>query len=420
MSTTANEGAQQPGVLAQGETATPAETSAPIMSEEERQRRWRMVLGKDAQSSEGFAGQGLYGTLSESDSHMDKVLQALYDSDRKAGLGSSSPNVNRWLGDIRTFFPASVVKVLQKDALERLNLQQMLLEKETLESVVPDVHLVSTLISLKNVIPNKTKATARQVVLKVVRDLESRLRQPLLQAVRGALNRATRTSRPRANEIDWHRTIRKNLKNYQPDPKTIIADKLVGFGRRQSSLRDIVLCVDQSGSMAASVVYASIFAAVLASMRAVSTRMVVFDTAVVDLTETLSDPVDLLFGTQLGGGTDINRAVGYCQQLITRPSQTIMVLITDLFEGGDKVQMVRRVAELVSRGTSVICLLALSDDGSPSFDEGLASELARLGVPCFACTPDLFPRLMATAIQKQDIGQWAARENVMLKGSISG
>lgn len=392
------------------------------MTEEERQRRWRLVLGSDAASTPGSSGlgEGLDIGLSEADSHMDKVLQALYDSDRKAGLGSSSPNVNRWLGDIRTYFPASVVRVLQKDALERLNLQQMLLEKETLDNVVPDVHLVGTLLSLKNVIPNKTKETARKVVRKVVHDLEQRLRNPLIQAVRGALHRATRTTRPKANEINWHRTIRKNLHNYQPEPRTIIADKLVGYGRRQSSLRDIILCIDQSGSMAASVVYASIFAAILASLRAVNTRLVVFDTSVVDLTDALHDPVDVLFGTQLGGGTDINRAVGYCQQLITRPSQTIMVLITDLFEGGDKTQMVRRVAEVVSCGATVICLLALNDQGSPSYDEMLAAQLAAVGVPCFACTPDLFPGMMATAIQKGNIASWAAREEVVLRGKAGG
>ncbi|MFT3879213.1 MAG: VWA domain-containing protein [Gemmatales bacterium] len=336
----------------------------------------------------------------------------------RQGWEVPSPNVNRWLGDIRTYFPASVVKVLQKDAIERLNLQQMLLQKETLETIIPDVHLVSTLISLKNVIPNKTKETARKVVHQVVRDLEQRLRNPLIQAIRGALHRATQTARPKANEINWHRTIRKNLKNYQPDPKTIIADKLVGYGRRHSSLRDIILCIDQSGSMAASVVYASIFAAVLASMRAVTTKLVVFDTAVVDLSETLSDPVDVLFGTQLGGGTDINRALGYCQQLITRPSQTIMVLVSDLFEGGDKTQTIRRCAELVSSGVTVICLLALNDQVLSSYDENLASQLAALGIPCFACTPDLFPSMMAAAIQKQDMATWAARQEIVLKGKV--
>ena len=214
----------------------------------------------------------------------------------------------------------------------------MLLEPEMLEQVEPDVHLVATLLSLSHVIPEKTKETARQVVRRVVDDLERKLAQPLLQAVRGSLNRASRTSRPRAGEIDWHRTIRANLKNYQPDRRTIIAEKLIGYGHKRSSLRDIVLCVDQSGSMASSVVYSGIFGAVLASLRAVSTRMVVFDTAVVDLSDDLQDPVDLLFGTQLGGGTDINRALAYCQQVITRPAQTILVLITDLYEGGERAR----------------------------------------------------------------------------------
>jgi Mg-chelatase subunit ChlD len=385
------------------------------MTEDERQRRWRLVLGKEAEAPTE-RDEGLVRGLGGDDLKMDHVLEALYDSDRSAGLGSSCPNVNRWLGDIRTYFPASVVRVMQKDALERLNLQQMLLEKETLENVEPDVHLVSTLLSLKNVIPHKTKDTARKVVRKVVEDLERRLRNPLTQAVHGALHRATRTARPRPGEIDWHRTIRKNLHNYLPEQRTIIAEKLVGFGRKRSSLRDIILCVDQSGSMAASVVYSSIFAAVLASLRAVTTKLIVFDTAVVNLTEMLRDPVDVLFGTQLGGGTDIDRAVGYCQQLITRPAQTIFILITDLFEGGNAQQLVQRMAQLMGSGVQAVCLLALSDAGAPSFDEGLASQLASLGVPCFACTPDLFAGLMAAVLGRQDVAAWAARHEVVLKG----
>jgi Mg-chelatase subunit ChlD len=231
--------------------------------------------------------------------------------------------------------------------------------------------------------------------------------------VRGSLNRATRSSRPRYNEINWDMTIRANLKNYLPEQKTIIAEKLIGHGHKRSSLRDIVLCVDQSGSMAASLVYSGIFGAVLASIRAVSTRMVVFDTAVVDLTDDLQDPVDLLFGTQLGGGTDINRALAYCQQIITRPTQTIMVLITDLYEGGNQQEMLRRAAELVASGVQVICLLALSDKGTPSFDKHNAAILASFGVPSFACTPDLFPDMMAAAIQKQDLGIWAAKNDIV-------
>ncbi len=352
-------------------------------------------------------------TLGSTDKAMDDALNALYDSERSGGLGNSAPNVARWLGDIRTYFPTSVVRVMQKDALERLNLRQMLLEPEMLEAVEPDVHLVADLIALKNVIPTKTKDSARRVVQHVVEQLQRKLANHTRQAVMGSLNRATRNRRPRHNEIDWNRTIRANLKHYQPEYRTVIPETRIGYGRKRSSLRDIILCIDQSGSMGTSVVYSSIFGAVLASLRAVETRMVVFDTSVVDLTEQLNDPVDLLFGTQLGGGTDINRALAYCQGLVRRPQETILVLISDLYEGGNRTQMLKRVAALVESGVQFITLLALNDDGAPCFDRTIAATLAEFGIPSFACTPNQFPDLMAAAINRQDIAQWAAEQDIM-------
>lgn len=217
---------------------------------------------------------------------------------------------------------------MQQDALERLNLKQMLLEPEMLAAIEPDIHLVSTLLSLKTLLPGKSRETARIVVRKVVEDLERKLANPLRQAVIGSLNRAGRTRRPRHKEIDWNRTIRANLRHYQPDYSTVIPEVRLGYTRRRNALRDVILCVDQSGSMAASVVYSGVFGAVLASIPSVRTKMVVFDTAVVDLTEELTDPVDLLFGTQLGGGTDINRALAYCQTLVQNPQDTILILIS--------------------------------------------------------------------------------------------
>jgi Mg-chelatase subunit ChlD len=392
------------------------------IDEKERLRRWRLVLGKDANESMcggGAEGDGIaLGQLTGDDLGMDNVLEALYNSERNAGLGASSPNVARWLGDIRTYFPTSTVQLMQKDALERLNLTQMLLEPELLETIEADVHLVANLLSLSRVIPEETKETARQVVRKVVEELERKLSNPMLQAVKGSLNRAVRNYRPRPNEIDWQRTIRANLKNYLPEKRTIIAEKLVGHGHKRSSLRDIVLCVDQSGSMGTSVVYSGIFGAVLASIKAVSTRMVVFDTSVVELTEDLQDPVDLLFGVRLGGGTDINRALGYCQQIISRPDSTILVLITDLYEGGNRQHMLQRASELVASGVQVVCLLALNDHGAPIYDQQNAQFLASLGVPSFACTPDLFPDLMAAAIQKQDLTRWAARNEIVTAARV--
>ncbi|MBD1865414.1 MULTISPECIES: VWA domain-containing protein [Trichocoleus] len=382
---------------------------------DERLRRWRLILGGGSADGICTGGDtdGLDLTLSAADQAMDDALSALYDSDRQGSLGSSSPKVARWLGDIRSYFPSSVVKVMQQDALNRLNLRQMLLEPEMLEAVEPDVHLVSNLLSLSGVMPSKTKETARIVVRRVVEELQRKLENPTRQAVMGSLNRAIRNRRPRHNEIDWHRTIRANLKHYQPEYRTIIPETRIGYGRKRSSLRDIILCVDQSGSMATSVVYAGIFSAVLASLPAVQTRLVVFDTAVVDLSDLLQDPVEVLFGTQLGGGTDINQALAYCQTLIRQPQETILVLISDLYEGGNRQEMLKRVAALSSSGVQLVTLLALNDEGAPYYDHQNAAFMANLGIPAFACTPDLFPDLMATAINRQDLGQWAAKQDIV-------
>ena len=375
---------------------------------DERLWRWRMILGEQGAEACGVS-------LSEADLRMDQALSDLYDAgeDRSGGLGASSPRVTRWLGDIREYFPASVVRVMQKDALERLNLQRMLLEPEMLAAVEPDIHLVGTLLSLKHLIPSRTKETARLVVKNVVDDLMKKLAQPTRQAVTGALNRAIRNRRPRHREIDWPRTIQANLRHYQPEYRTIIPETRIGYGRKRSSLRDIILCIDQSGSMAASVIYSGIFGAVIASLPAVSTRLVVFDTSVVDLTEELHDPVELLFGVQLGGGTDINRALAYCQGLVRRPQETILILISDLYEGGVRDELLQRMGSLLASGVQTIALLALSDEGRPSYDHRIAEELAAMGLPAFACTPDLFPDLLANAINRQDIATWAATNGIV-------
>jgi Mg-chelatase subunit ChlD len=376
---------------------------------EERMRRWRLVLG----GAEDGTGVPLTGD----DAKMDAALGALYDSEgssegnrrRSSGLGSSAPRVARWLGDIRTYFPVSVVQVMQSDAIDRLGLTRLLLEPEMLDAVEPDVHLVGTLLTLSRVIPEQARESARAIVRTVTRDLERRLAQKTRTAVAGALNRANRTSRPRRpSDIDWDRTIRANLRHYLPAQRTIVPERLTGYARKQQSVaRDVILCLDQSGSMAASVVYAGVFGSVLASVRSLRTSVVAFDTAVADLTEKLADPVDVLFGTQLGGGTDINRAIAYCQRLITRPASTILILVSDLFEGGDADAMLRRVADLASAGTRVIVLLALSDDGAPAYSHEIAAALASIGVPSFACTPDAFPDLMAAAIERRDISAWS-------------
>lgn len=374
------------------------------VSETERLRRWRMVLG-------GGESDGTDTALAGDDARIDAAMGAIYDNTgqqrqrgrghgRAGGLGRSAPGVARWLGDIRTYFPKPVVQVMQRDAIDRLDLQQLLLEPELLESIEPDIHLVTLLVELNHLLPDETRATARQVVAEVLADLEQRLTDRTRNAVHGALARANRARRPRPGDIDWLRTVHANLRHYQPEYRTVIPERLVGFGRRQRSLaKDVVVAVDQSGSMADSVVYASLFGAVLAQLPALRTQLVAFDTAVTDLTPVLHDPVDVLFGVQLGGGTDIASALGYCRQIIARPNDTVLVLISDLFEGGNADLMRARMLDLVRSGVHVLCLLALSDEGAPVHDEAMAAELSAMGATVMACTPDEFPDVLATALE---------------------
>ncbi len=381
----------------------------------ERTRRWRLVLGGDDQTG-----------LSERDRRLDAALAGLYEANignkgkaganRRGGLGGSAPRVATWLGDIREFFPAPVVQVIQKDAFERLGLKRMLLQPEFLAALEADVHLVADLIALRSIMPEKTKDTARQVVAKVVKELLDKLETRTAEAIRGAVDKRRRTRRPRHSDIDWPRTIAKNLRHWQAEHSTIVPETLIGHGRssRRVNLEEVILCVDQSGSMGTSVVYSSIFAAVMASIPAVATKLVVFDTNIVDLTEELADPIEVLFSVQLGGGTDINQALAYCERLVTDPARTHLVLISDLFEGGIADEMLARAKALVSAGVNVIVLLALNDDGRPAYDANHAAILASLGCPVFACTPHQFPELMATALKRQDIWAWAAAQDIKL------
>jgi VWA domain containing CoxE-like protein len=378
----------------------------------ERMRRWRLALGGEDQTA-----------LSERDRRLDAALGGLYDVDpggkksrKNVGHGSSAPRVAKWLGDIRGFFPAPVVQVIQRDAFVRLGLKQMLLEPEFLAALEADVHLVADLIALRSALPEKTKDTARLVVAKVVRELMDKLETRTTETIRGAVDRRRRTRRPRHADIDWARTIRQNLRHWQPEQRTIVPEVLIGAGRmtKRAGLEQVILCVDQSGSMATSVVYASIFAAVLASIPAIATRLVVYDTAVVDLTEELKDPVEVIFGVQLGGGNDTPLALAYCEQLIAEPQQTHLVLISDLYEGALSEQMNARLKAFIAAGVNVIVLLALNDDGRPSYDIENAAILASYGCPVFACTPHQFPELMAAALKRQDLHAWAAERDIKL------
>jgi hypothetical protein len=385
--------------------------------------RWRLILGQHAQESLARMGGAGGCELSAEQAGMDEALAAIYDESggegggdrsrggRSAGLGPSAPNLAKWLGDIRSYFKEDVVTVIQNDAIEKKGLTQLLFEPEMLKNIEPNPQLVGTLMSLKGRIPERTKETARIVVRAVVEKIKRLLEQKIRQAVMGALNRNEHSPIPHAPSIDWKWTIGRNLKNYQPALGAIVPEKVYFYSRAQRSNKwTVIVAMDQSGSMAESVVYGSVTGSIFASLPALNTRVVSFDTEVVDLTEQCgSDPVDMIFGVQLGGGTDINKAVAYCEQFIAEPAQTIFFLITDLYEGGNAAQLVRRLKEMVESGVRVICLLALSDSGIPTFDDRLAKKISEFGVPCFGCTPNKLPELIEGVLKKQDLKALAAR-----------
>lgn len=386
----------------------------------EQLKRWRLILGENSQDTlDSFSGGGF--SLSEDERIMDEALAAIYDDttgndslpgnsggagiSRTGGKGQSSLKLAKWLADIRTFFNEDVVSVIQGDAIERKGLTQLLFEPETLKNVQPDISMVATLMSLKGRIPEKTKDTARQLVRSVVEDINRRLENDIRRAVTGALNKRNHSPIPNVTSIDWKYTINRNLKNYNRDYKKIVPERFYFFDRKHRTNNwTVILDMDQSGSMAGSIIYGSVIGSILASMSALNTRIVVFDTEVVDLTEQCgNDPVDMLFGIQLGGGTDINKSVGYCQQFITDPSKTLFILLSDLYEGGNQTALIKKVSDMVEAGVRAMCLLALSDSGTPSYDENLARRLSQLGIPCFACTPGLLPEFLEGALKGNDL-----------------
>lgn len=385
----------------------------------EQLKRWRLILGSASEDCLGkyaIAGDGV--GLSDDQYLMDQALAAIYDEtgdsrggQRSAGLESSAPRLSKWLGDIRTYFPEDVATVIQQDAIERKGMDQLLFEPEMLKNVQPNIQLVGTLMALSGQIPERTKETARMVVRAVVEEIKLTLEQKIRQAVMGALNRNDHSPIPHANNIDWKWTIGRNLKNYNKELGRLIPERVYFYSRSQRTNNwTVIVDMDQSGSMADSVVYGAICGSIFASLPALDTRVVAFDTEVVDLTEKCGlDPVDMLFGVQLGGGTDINKSVAYCEQFVSDPARTLFIMITDLYEGGNESQLVRRLRNMVASGVRVLCLLALSDSGVSSYDESLARKLANLGIPCFGCSPQRLPELLEGALRGNDLQALAER-----------
>lgn len=384
--------------------------------EDSRINRWRLILG--AESQDRFQRMG-GGPLSQEQDLMDQALAAIYnrteyggfgrtggEKARGAGKGPSNPQISRWLGDVRSLFDQDLVKVIQADAMNRCGLKQLLFEPELLENLEPDVNLASTLLLLKDQIPQRSKESVRRFIARIVEEINRLLEQDIRRSVTAAVNKRRHSPIPSAQALDYKTTISRNLKHYDPQLGTIVPEHFYFFDRTSRTAANkwtVILDIDQSGSMGESVIYSSVISCILASMSSLSTRIVAFDTGIVDLTEKSGDPVDLLFGFQLGGGTDINQSVAYCRQFIENPSQTLFFLISDLVEGGNRASLIRRMGEMKESGVTVVCLLALADGGRPYYDSQMAGRIAEFGIPCFACSPQKLPQLLEMALKGQEL-----------------
>ena len=381
------------------------------MTQQEQMARWRLILGSEAQES--FQRMG-GSPLSQEELLMDSALSAIYGGPGEsmsaggAGKGPSAPHISKWLEDLRSLFDPEIVAVVQNDAIERKGLKRLLLEPELLEGLEPDLNLASTLLMLKDQIPKKSKEAARKFIRKIVEEINRLLENDVRRAVTAALNRRAHSPLPSAAAIDFPGTIRRNLRHYNPELQTIIPERVLFFDRSSRINRwHVILDIDQSGSMGPSVLYSSVMACVLASMSAVQTSVVAFDTQIMDLTPLCADPVDLLFGFQMGGGTDIARSIAYCQGLVEAPARSLFFLISDLDEGGNRAALLRRLEEMKASGVTVVVLLAIADGGKPYYDQQTAQKVAAMGIPCFACAPEKLPLLLERALRGQSLEELA-------------
>ena len=365
-------------------------------------RRWRLALGRYA--------SGSLGSLQGRDGDRDRALDFLYGREyekrgirRNRGPGSLDPtqmSAVNWLGKARSLFPESVFEVLQDHALDRYGISDLLKDPAALDSLEPNQALLKVLLGFEGRAEPEVKEKLRQIADRVIRDITERLRTEVQRAFSGRKNRFRRSNVASAANFDWRTTIRANLKNYDPARDRIIADRLFFNARERRRLPwRVILCVDQSGSMTDSMIHSAVMAAILSGLPGVSVSMVLFDTSVVDVSDRLTDPLQTLLSVQLGGGTDIGRAMTYCEGLVENADRTVLALISDFGEGAPPRPLFASVARLAEQRVQLIGLAALDDGGEPAYDETIAGRLADLGMKIGAMTPDRFAQWLAGIMQ---------------------
>jgi len=357
--------------------------------------RWRLVLGESAQLGLGSPSLDADALAS------DRALAWLYDRDgelaergvrvapRVAGLEGSSLSVPDWINEVHRLFPKETIERLERDAVERFQIHEVVTNPDVLRRVEPSETLLQAVLRTKHLMNPEVLALARDLVSRVVKALMEKLARDVRVSFGGTIDRRRSSSWKSARNFDARRTIRKNLAHWSKGERRLYIEQpyFLARTRRHSAKWQVVILVDESGSMLGSVIHAAVTAACLWGLPAVKTHLCIFDTSVVDLTDRVTDPVEVLMKVQLGGGTDIGGAVEYAARLVENPRRTIVVLITDFFEGASAEVLVRRIQALCEQGTHVLGLAALDEQANPSYDRDLARRLVEVGAHVGAMTP---------------------------------
>ncbi len=369
--------------------------------------RWRLVLGRSAESHDITCGgdaeaariEQLVGFLFDEDG--DGAEGGSRAKDRRGGLGPGHRlSVPEWVDHVSELFPQAAKEVMGKELVQRRGIADLLDQPKLLEKVEPNMELVKTLLTHQDLLNPKTRVLARKIIDKVVRELKEKMKVQVEPAITGAIRRDKHSPRRVFRNLDLPMTIRRNLKNYDPDSGKLLVDQLFFFAaERNKRPWHIIVTVDQSGSMLDSAIFSAVMASIFAELPAVKTSMVLFDTEVVDLSDQVGQPVDVLLSIQLGGGTDITRALQYSHQLVREPGKTIVVLITDFYEGRSEGDLIRQVREMADSGIRMIGLGALGYDARPEYNKSTAKKCRKAGMDILVCTPEKLAECMAEIIR---------------------
>lgn len=360
----------------------------------EQLNKWRLMLGRYADQQIGF-GEG-----SESYQGMDDVLDFLYSreygeddgirnpKELMGGSGQSRLTVSKWINEVNRLFPKETVEILEKQALDRYGLTELLTDESVLEKMEPNQELLKMILQLKGMMSPRVLQAAKEIVRKVVEELRKKFEQDIRQSLEGRVDKNQESAVATARNLDVKKTIQRNLKHYDKERGRLVLEKVYFYARvKQHVTWHVVIAVDESGSMLDSVIHSSVMAGIFASLPMLETKLVIFDTNVVDLSGFVEDAVETLMNVQLGGGTDIGKAVRYCESLITIPERTIFVLVTDLYEGGSIRETYAASRAIVESGAKMIVLTALDKDANPNYNRNVAAQMAALGAHVAAMTP---------------------------------